>query len=86
MSTKDMKKQERGSIDSVVDESNKISLIRWADKAVGTVASNIHSTNPTVKASRWSSKMQENYSGESALCDKCLQMSLWEVLIEWIRM
>ena len=73
MSTEDMKKQERGSIDSVVDKSNKISLIRWADNAVVTVASNINSTNPTVKASRWSSNLQENYSGQSALCDKCLQ-------------
>ena len=52
MSSKDMKKQERGSIDSVVDESNKISLIRWADNAVVMVASNIHSTNPTAEASR----------------------------------
>ena len=59
MSTKDMKKQERGSIDSVVNESNKISLIRWADNAVVTVASNIHSTNPTVRASRWSSKCKK---------------------------
>ena len=51
-----MKKQPRGSTDSVYDSHNNVSLVRWMDNAPVTITSNIHSVDPIVNVKRWSSK------------------------------
>lgn len=60
--TQAMKKSERGAMHSVIDTNNKISMTRWKDNSVVTVASNIHGSTPKSNVSRWSSKDKKKVS------------------------
>lgn len=53
---KKMKKLHRGSFDQLTDESTGVTVVRYMDNNVVTVASTVYGVNPLGKASRWSRK------------------------------
>jgi hypothetical protein len=59
LSTKEMKKKDRGYFEYVFDKTNSILITRWKDNNVVTMASNYDSVAPLSKVKRWSSATKE---------------------------
>lgn len=59
MDIKQMKKTEKGTFDYVFDEKNKISMCRWNDNAVVTVATNNCTVFPLASVKRFNRKTKE---------------------------
>lgn len=62
LSMKEMKKESRGKYDSVYDDKQGISVVRWNDNSVVTIASNWDSAEPTNFAKRYSRKDKKSVS------------------------
>ena len=56
----EMKKEKRGTSDFIIDKANNISLCRWMDNSVVTIASTAHGREPLSKVKRYSQKEKKN--------------------------
>ncbi|CAK1591648.1 unnamed protein product [Parnassius mnemosyne] len=65
----DIKKKQRGSYDQIIDETSGVSLVRYNDNNVVTVASTCEGVSPVGSAQRWSSaERKKNLDSTALLC------------------
>ena len=57
---KDLKKKGRGSFDFRIDEDKSVLICEWYDNKMVTVASNVHSVNPTHVVRRYDRKSKQH--------------------------
>ncbi|CAK1591406.1 unnamed protein product [Parnassius mnemosyne] len=64
----DIKKKQRGSYDQIIDETSGVSLVRYNDNNVVTVASTCEGVSPVGSAQRWSSAERKKISIQQPFC------------------
>lgn len=57
---KSLGKKKRGAFDFAVDEAIELSLVRWNDNSIVTVASNIFSVEPLANTKRYNRKERKD--------------------------